>query len=189
MAAVYEGRAMRAQRIGGPLERLIYRGAGVDPAREMGWIEYALAMLWFNLLGALVVYALQRAAAVAAAQSAGHGRGQPGLVVQHRDELRHQHQLAGLRRREHDELPHADARRSPCRTSSPRRPGMAVLVALIRGFARKEADGIGNFWVDLVRSTVYILLPLSIVLRARAGEPGRAADLRQVRDGHAGRSR
>jgi K+-transporting ATPase ATPase A chain len=60
MAAVYEGHAVRAQRIGGWLERLVYRGAGVDPAREMSWIDYALAMLWFNLLGALVVYALQR---------------------------------------------------------------------------------------------------------------------------------
>ena len=60
MAAVYEGRAFRSQRIAGPLERIIYRGAGVDPAREMGWIDYALAMLWFNLAGALVVYALQR---------------------------------------------------------------------------------------------------------------------------------
>src|SRR6266403_2128316 len=45
----------------GPLERLIYRGAGVDPGRDMGWVDYALAMLWFNILGALVVYALQRA--------------------------------------------------------------------------------------------------------------------------------
>ena len=44
--------------------------------------------------------------------------------------------------------------------------GMAVLVALIRGFARKQAGGIGNFWFDLVRSTVYILLPLSLVARA-----------------------
>ena len=52
MAAVYEGRAMRAQRIGGPLERLIYRGAGVDPDRDMRWTEYAMAMLWFNLVGA-----------------------------------------------------------------------------------------------------------------------------------------
>jgi K+-transporting ATPase ATPase A chain len=60
MAAVYEGRAVRAQRIGGWLERLMYRGAGVDPAREMSWIDYALAMLWFNLLGGLAVYALQR---------------------------------------------------------------------------------------------------------------------------------
>ena len=60
MAAVYDGHAMWAQRIGGPLERLIYRGAGVDPSRDMGWIDYALAMLWFNLVGALVVYAMQR---------------------------------------------------------------------------------------------------------------------------------
>jgi K+-transporting ATPase ATPase A chain len=60
MAAVYDGRATWAQRIGGPLERLIYRGAGVDPARDMGWMQYALAMLWFNLAGGLTVYALQR---------------------------------------------------------------------------------------------------------------------------------
>src|SRR5664279_3152585 len=60
MAAVYEGRANRAQRIGGPLERILYRIAGVDAAREMSWIDYALAMLWFNLLGGLAVYALQR---------------------------------------------------------------------------------------------------------------------------------
>ena len=60
MAAVYEGRAGRAQRLGGWLERLVYRIAGVDPGREMNWIAYALAMLWFNLAGALVVYALQR---------------------------------------------------------------------------------------------------------------------------------
>ena len=51
---------MRAQRIGGPLERLIYRGAGVDAARDMGWVEYAMAMLWFNLAGGLFVYAVQR---------------------------------------------------------------------------------------------------------------------------------
>ncbi|MEO6928869.1 MAG: potassium-transporting ATPase subunit KdpA, partial [Casimicrobiaceae bacterium] len=55
MAAVYEGRATRAQRVGGWLERLVYRGAGVDAARPMSWIDYALAMLWFNLAGALVV--------------------------------------------------------------------------------------------------------------------------------------
>ena len=60
MAAVYEGRALRAERIGGALERIVYRIAGVDPSRDMGWLEYAMAMLWFNLLGALVVYALQR---------------------------------------------------------------------------------------------------------------------------------
>ena len=122
MAAVYEGRAMRAQRIGGWLERLIHRGGGVDAARDMSWIEYALAMLWFNLLGALVVYALAAPAGLPAAQSAGHGGGVAGLGVQHRDELRHQHQLAGLRRREHDELSRPRCSGSASRTSSPPRP-------------------------------------------------------------------
>ena len=52
MAAVYEGRATRAQRVGGWLERLIYRGAGVDPHEDMSWIRYAIAMLWFQVVGA-----------------------------------------------------------------------------------------------------------------------------------------
>ena len=163
MAAVYEGRAFRAQRIGGPLERLIYRGAGVDPAREMGWIEYALAMLWFNLAGALVVYALQRlqqwlplnpqAMAAVSPDSAfntatsfatntnwqGYGGESTMSYLTQMLALAVQNFVSAA-------------------------TGMAVLVALIRGFARKEASGIGNFWTDLVRSTVYILLPLSIVL-------------------------
>ena len=162
MAAVYDGRAMWAQRIGGPLERLIYRGAGVDPKREMGWIEYALAMLWFNLLGALVVYALQRlqqwlplnpqAMAAVSPDSAfntaasfatnTNWQGYAGEST-----MSYLTQMLGL------------AVQNFVSAAS----GMAVLVALIRGFARKEASGIGNFWTDLVRSTVYILLPLSIV--------------------------
>ena len=185
MAAVYEGRAHRAQRIGGPLERLIYRGAGVDPAREMGWIEYALAMLWFNLAGALVVYGLQRLqqwlplnpqdmAAVSPDSAFNtatsfatntNWQGYGGETT-----MSYLTQMLGL----------------AVQNFVSAATGMAVLVALIRGFARKEASGIGNFWADLVRSTVYILLPLSIVLVARAGEPGRAADVRQVRDGDAG---
>ena len=163
MAAVYEGRAPWAQRIGGPLERLIYRGAGVDPAREMGWIEYALAMLWFNLLGALVVYGLQRlqqwlplnpqAMAAVSPDSAfntatsfatnTNWQGYGGEST-----MSYLTQMLGL----------------AVQNFVSAATGMAVLVALIRGFARKEASGIGNFWTDLVRSTVYILLPLSIVL-------------------------
>ncbi len=163
MAAVYEGRAFRAQRIGGPLERVIYRGAGVDPAREMGWIEYALAMLWFNLAGALVVYALQRlqqwlplnpqAMAAVSPDSAfntatsfatnTNWQGYGGETT-----MSYLTQMLAL----------------AVQNFVSAATGMAVLVALIRGFARKEASGIGNFWTDLVRSTVYILLPLSIVL-------------------------
>ncbi len=58
--------------------------------------------------------------------------------------------------------------------------GMAILVALVRGFVRKQAGGIGNFWVDLTRTTVYILLPLSISLRAGAGGAGRPANVRRA---------
>jgi K+-transporting ATPase ATPase A chain len=163
MAAVYEGRALRAQRIGGPLERLIYRGAGVDPAREMNWKEYALAMLWFNLLGALAVYALQRAqpwlplnpqdmAAVSPDSSFNtatsfatntNWQGYGGETT-----MSYLTQMLGL----------------AVQNFVSAATGMAVLVALVRGFVRKEASGIGNFWTDLVRSTLYILLPLSLVL-------------------------
>ncbi len=163
MAAVYEGRATRAQRIGGPLERLIYRGAGVDPTRDMGWIEYALAMLWFNLVGALAVYGLQRLqqwlplnpqdmaavspdsafnTAVSFATNT-NWQGYGGEAT-----MSYLTQMLAL----------------AVQNFVSAATGMAVLVALIRGFVRKEASGIGNFWTDLVRSTVYILLPLSIVL-------------------------
>ncbi len=163
MAAVYEGRATRAQRIGGPLERLLYRAAGVDPARDMIWTEYALAMLWFNLAGALAVYALQRlqpwlplnpqdmaavspdsafnTAASFATNTNWQGYGGESTMS-------YLTQMLAL----------------AVQNFVSAATGMAVLVALIRGFARKEVAGIGNFWVDLTRSTLYILLPLSIVL-------------------------
>jgi K+-transporting ATPase ATPase A chain len=163
MAAVYEGRASLAQRIGAPLERLIYRGAGVDPARDMGWVDYALAMLWFNLAGGIAVYALQRLqvwlplnpqelAAVSPDSSfntatsfitntnwQGYGGESTMSYLTQMLALTVQNFVSAA-------------------------TGMAMLVALTRSFVRKEAKGIGNFWVDLTRTTVYILLPLSLVL-------------------------
>ena len=163
MAAVYEGRANRAQRVGGWLERLIYRGAGVDPHEDMSWIRYAIAMLWFQVVGGLAVYAIQRlqqwlplnpqAMAAVTPDSAfntatsfitntnwqGYGGESTMSYLTQMLALAVQNFVSAA-------------------------TGMAVLVALIRGFVRKEAGGIGSFWVDLVRSTVYILLPLSIIL-------------------------
>ncbi len=162
MAKIYEGRATWAQRIGGPLEQLIYRGAGVDADRDMGWIDYALAMLWFNIVGALVVYALQRTQrwlplnpqdmGAVSADSAfntaasfitntnwqGYGGESTMSYLTQMFALAVQNFVSAA-------------------------TGMAVLVALVRGFVRKEAKGIGNFWVDLTRTTVYILLPLSLI--------------------------
>ena len=163
MAAVYDGRATFAQRIGGPLERLIYRGAGVDQTRDMGWIDYALAMLWFNLLGCLAVYALQRLqqwlplnpqemAAISpdssfnTATSFITNTNWQGYVGE--GTMSYLTQMLGL----------------AVQNFVSAATGMAVLVALVRGFVRKEAKGIGNFWVDLTRSTVYILLPLALIL-------------------------
>ncbi len=163
MAAVYEGRANRAQRVGGWLERLIYRGAGVDPHEDMSWIRYAIAMLWFQVVGGLAVYAIQRlqqwlplnpqAMAAVTPDSAfntatsfitntnwqGYGGESTMSYLTQMLALAVQNFVSAA-------------------------TGMAVLVALIRGFVRKEAGGIGSFWVDLVRSTVYILLPLAIIL-------------------------
>jgi potassium-transporting ATPase potassium-binding subunit len=162
MAAVYEGRANLAQRIGGPLERLIYRGCGIDPARDMGWVDYALAMLWFNLVGGIAVYVLQRVqvwlplnpqdlAAVSPDSSFNtatsfitntNWQGYGGEST-----MSYLTQMFAL----------------AVQNFASAATGMAMLVALTRSFVRKESKGIGNFWVDLTRTTVYILLPLSIV--------------------------
>ena len=111
MARVYQGERTFLDPVLAPVERLIYRAAAVKPDDEMNWKTYAVAMLLFNLLGLLAVYALQRLQGILPLNPQGLGRGVAGFVVQHRRQLRHQHQLAGLRRRNDDELPDADARR------------------------------------------------------------------------------
>jgi hypothetical protein len=58
--------------------------------------------------------------------------------------------------------------------------GIAVLVALIRGFTRRQSQHIGNFWVDMTRSTLYVLLPLSLLLAGGAGRPGRGAEFQTL---------
>ena len=151
--------------------------AACDPKQEMGWNDVRGRDAGSSTsLGLLVVYALQRLQGVLPLNPQDLGAVVARLVVQHRGELRDQHQLAGLRRRDDDELPHADARARPCRTSSRRRPAWRCWSRSIRGFARRTAQTIGNFWVDLTRSTLYILLPLVARARARAGLAGRRAD-------------
>ncbi len=118
MARVYEGRPFGLDRVLGPVERLIYRLAGVRPDQEMDWKNYAIAMLLFNFAGLLRGLRAPAMAAPTPAESTGSRPRVAGFVVQHGGEFRHQYQLAGLRRRDHDELSHADAWRSPSRTSS-----------------------------------------------------------------------
>jgi K+-transporting ATPase ATPase A chain len=163
IADVMEGRDTFASRMGRPLERLIYRLCGTDPSREMTWSHYAISLLAFNVLGALIVYVLQRLqpwlplnpqhlAAVSADSSFNtaisfvtntNWQGYTGEST-----MSYLTQMAGL----------------TVQNYLSAATGLVVAVALIRGFIRHGTDRIGNFWVDITRSSLYLLLPLSVVL-------------------------
>jgi K+-transporting ATPase ATPase A chain len=162
MARVYEGRPCGLDRALGWLERLIYRVCGVRPDEEMNWKTYAATMLVFNLAGLLAVYALQRLQGFLPLNPQGLGAVSPdssfNTAVSFASNTNWQGyggettmsyltQMLGL----------------TVQNFVSAAMGMAVLVALIRGFARRSAQTIGNFWVDLTRTTLYILLPLSFV--------------------------
>ena len=163
MANVYEGRVAFLNRFAAPVENRLYRLCGVNPAEEMRWTQYALAMLIFNLFGVLAVYVLQRVQAHLPLNPQGFPAVSPdssfNTAVSFATNTNWQGysgettmsyltQMAGL----------------TVQNFVSAASGMAVLVAMIRGFARQSATTLGNFWVDLTRSTLYILLPLSLVL-------------------------
>ncbi len=163
MARVYIGEKTVLSGVLGPVERLLYRLSGVRADDDMDWKRYAVAVLLFNLLGALVVYALQRVqgglplnpqdlGAVSADSSFNtavsfatntNWQGYGGEST-----MSYLTQMLGL----------------AVQNFLSAATGMAVLVAFLRGFVRKQSNGVGNFWVDLTRSTLYVLLPLSLVL-------------------------
>jgi K+-transporting ATPase ATPase A chain len=162
MARVYEGKRLALERVLGWLERLIYRVSGVTPTVEMGWKDYAIAMMLFNLVGLLAVYLLQRFqgglplnpqalgavsvdssfnTAVSFATNT-NWQGYGGETT-----MSYLTQMLGL----------------TVQNFVSAAAGMATVAALIRGLARRSAHTIGNFWVDLTRTTLYILLPLAFV--------------------------
>ncbi len=163
MAAVYEGRRLWLDPILGPLERLIYRVAGVRPDEEMNWKTYAGAMLIFHVVGLLVLYSLQRLQGLFPLNPQSLGAVAPDLAFNTsasfvtntnwqayggETTMSYLTQMAGL----------------TVQNFASAGAGMAIALALIRGFARRLAPTIGNFWVDLTRTMLYILLPLSLVL-------------------------
>ena len=163
MARVYEGRPCGLNGVFGWLERLIYRLSGVRPAEEMGWKTYAATMLLFNLAGLLAVYGLQRVQGVLPLNPQQFGAVSPdssfNTAVSFATNTNWQGyggettmsyltQMLGL----------------TVQNFVSAAAGMAVLVAMIRGFARRSSATVGNFWVDLTRTTLYILLPVSFVL-------------------------
>jgi K+-transporting ATPase ATPase A chain len=163
MARIFDGQPAFLNRIGAPLEAFLYRLCGVDPAREMRWTQYALALLVFNLLGAVTLYALQRLQSFLPLNPQGFAAVPQDLAFNTaagfittadwqsyagEATLSYLVQMAGL----------------SVQNFMAAASGMAVLLPLVRGFARQNADRVGNFWVDLTRGTLYILLPLSVIL-------------------------
>jgi len=163
MARVYEGTSRGADRVFGWLERLIYRAGGIDRGAEMNWKQYATAVLVFNFLGLGFVYLIQRVqhllplnpqgmpavgadSAFNTAVSFASNTNWQGYAGE--STMSYLTQMLGL----------------TVQNFVSAATGMAVLVALVRGFVRRETSTIGNFWVDLTRSTLHILLPISLVL-------------------------
>jgi K+-transporting ATPase ATPase A chain len=164
MARVYEGRPCGLDRVLGPVERLIYRASGVRPAEEMDWKIYTITFLLFSLVSVVFLYALQRLQGLLpwnpqhfAAVSPDSSWNTAVSFVSNTDwqgyggesTMSYLTQMVGL----------------GVQNFVSAAAGMAVLAAFIRGLARREAtigNTIGNFWVDLTRTTLYILLPLAL---------------------------
>jgi len=162
IATVMEGRPSLALRLGGGTESLLYRLSGIRKDEEMGWLKYALAILLFNVLGALAVYALQRlqlwlplnpqAMANVSPDSSfntaisfptnTNWQGYSGEST-----MSYLTQMLGL----------------AVQNFFSAATGIVVVIALIRGFARHTVKTIGNAWVDLTRITLYVLLPISLI--------------------------
>ncbi len=162
MARVFEGERTFLAPVLRPVERVIYRVCGVDPTVEQSWVGYAVGMLLFSLVGMALLYAIQRLQQVLPLNPQGLGPLSTDLAFGEaasfttntnwqsyvpETTVSYFTQMAGYT--VHNFLSAAT--------------GMAIAIALTRGLARRSAKTIGNFWVDLTRATLYVLLPISIV--------------------------
>src|SRR5216683_2353042 len=162
MARVFERERTFADRVFRPIERLIYRLTGIDETHEMRWTEYAIVMLLFSLVSMLVTYAIERLqhllplnpqhlAAVApdlalnTAASFTTNTNWQSYVPE--TTMSYLTQMTGL----------------AYHNFGSAAVGIALAVAFIRGIARREMQTIGNFWVDFVRASLWVLLPFCIV--------------------------
>jgi potassium-transporting ATPase potassium-binding subunit len=145
-----------------PIERLVYKLTRVDETGEMRWTEYAVALLLFSVVSMLVLYAMQRLQQVLPFNPQGFGAVAPALAFNTaasfttntnwqaysgESTMSYFTQMAGLAY--HNFVSAA--------------VGLSVAIAFIRGIAQREKDTIGNFWVDMVRALLWVLLPISIV--------------------------
>ena len=162
LARVLDGRNQLTRRLGAPIERVILRLAGVDPAREHDWKQYAIALLAFSAVTQLFTYALLRLQASLPLNPAGLPAVPPWLAfdtaVSFTTNTNWQ-SYGGETTMSY--LSQAVALASHNFFSAG--AGICVAIAVVRGLARKETDRLGNFWVDLVRVHLYVLLPICVV--------------------------
>ncbi len=162
MARVFAGERTVCRPILGPVERALYWIAGVDPKKEQSWFDYAFSFLAFNLCGILALFALQRLQFLLPFNPQGMTSVSPDLSLNTaisfatntswqsyagETTLSYFSQMTGV----------------TVQSFLSAASGIAVALALIRGFARRRSATIGNFWADMVRATLYVLLPISIV--------------------------
>ena len=162
LTSVYAGERTFLSPVFGWLERLVYRLTGIDPAEEMNWKRYAGAMVVFSLASVLFLYVLQRLQFFLPLNPQGLAAPSEHLAFNTavsfttntnwqsyagESTMSYHTQMAGL----------------TVQNFASAAAGMAVAVAFIRGIARTQTDKLGNFWADLVRGTVYVLLPISFL--------------------------
>src|SRR5262252_4171539 len=167
MFRVFEGEQRPLAPVFRPLERLSYRLCGVDETREQTWVEYSIALLVFSAFGLVVTYAIQRLQGVLPFNPQGMAAVEPTSAFKTaasfttntnwqgysgESTMSYLSQMAGL----------------AWHNFTSAAAGIGVALALARGLTRRRGpDGpktVGNFWVDLVRATVYVLLPVSITV-------------------------
>jgi len=163
MARIYEGQPAFLNRVGAPFERLIYRLCGVDQSKEMRWTEYTIAVLWFALVSVLAAYAIQRLQASlplnpqafpAVSPDSSFNTAVSFLTNTNWQGYGGESTMSYL----------TQMLALTVQNFLSAAVGMAVVIAVIRAFARQSAQTLGNFWVDLTRGTLYILLPISFIL-------------------------
>ena len=162
MTAVFEGRRTLLSPLLRPIERGCYRLAGINPQSEQSWLSYAMALLMFNLAGVLLLFGLQRVQAVLPLNPQGFPGVAPDLAFNTavsfatntdwqsyggESSLGYAVPMVGL----------------TVQNFLSAATGIAVALTLARGFARRSTGTIGNFWVDVTRSTLYLLLPISVL--------------------------
>lgn len=163
MAKVFQGERTWLTPVLGPVERGIYRLCGIDAHSESSWKSYAIAVLLFNLIGFLAVYSIQLAQGVLPLNPQGfagvEAKSAFNTAVSFASNTNWQGYGGESTMSYFTQMLALNVQNFLSAAS-----GMAVLVALIRGFARRQAGQIGNFYVDMTRSTLYVLLPLAVLL-------------------------